>query len=277
VIFDADNLAAPDYLHWINRYLEKGYPAVQGQRTAKNLDTFYARADAAGEFFKNQTDRALPFLLGASSVISGSGMSVESKLYDRYLNSPEIATGKHRWKKMLQEDKILQNHILRKDLRIAYAKEAVVFDEKVTDAASVETQRSRWLYSYFQNLPNALGLIRRGLLRQSFNQLWFGLITIAPPLFIQLLLAGVLALSGLLFYLPVFWLMFAGGLLFIGSIPLSLYWSKAPKSVQKVFWRLPVFAWRQLKALTKLKDPNKHFKHTEHQKMISLDEVDHSR
>ncbi|PHN06229.1 hypothetical protein CRP01_11655 [Flavilitoribacter nigricans DSM 23189 = NBRC 102662] len=274
VIFDADNLAAPDYLRWINRYITLGYPAVQGQRTAKNLDTFYARADAAGEFYKNYTDRALPFRLGSSSVISGSGMSVEREAYLGYLNSPEIQDGQHLWKKMLQEDKILQNHLLRQDLRIAYAPEAVVYDEKVSDGAAVETQRSRWLYSYFQNMPNAIGLLRRGLTRLSFNQFWFGLVTIAPPLFIQLLLAGVLGLLGLIFYLPVFLMMLIGGIVFIGNIPLSLYLDNAPRSVQQVFWRLPAFAWRQLKALAKIKDPNKNFKHTEHRKMVTLDDVE---
>lgn len=276
IIFDADNLAAPDYLSWMNRYLELGHVAVQGQRTAKNLDSFYARADAAGEFYKNYTDRELPFRLGSSSVISGSGMSVERTAYLDYLHSPEIEQGKHLWKKMLQEDKILQNHLLRQGERIAYAPEAVIFDEKVSDGAAVETQRSRWLYSYFQNMPNALGLIRRGLLNFNFNQLWFGLVTIAPPLFVQLMLAGVFALLGLLFSLPVFFMMLLGGALFIGNIPLSLYLSKAPREVQRVFWRLPVFAWRQLRALAKIKDPNKNFKHTEHRKVLSLEELDQS-
>lgn len=274
VVFDADNLAAPNYLHWINRYAQLGYKAIQGQRTAKNLDTFYARADAAGEFYKNYTDRELPFRLGASAVISGSGMSVEREAYLGYLQSKEIQEGQHLWKKMLQEDKILQNHLVRQNLRIAYAPEAVLFDEKVSDGDAVETQRSRWLYSYFQNLPNALSLIRRSLKNWSFNQLWFGLVTISPPLFIQILFAGFFAILGLIFYLPVFVLMLVGGILFIGNIPLSLYLSNAPSSVRAIFWRLPAFAWRQLRALGKIKDPNKNFKHTEHQKMVSLDDLD---
>lgn len=277
VIFDADNLAAPDYLRWINRYLELGFAAVQGQRTAKNLDSFYARADAAGEFYKNYTDRELPFRLGSSAVISGSGMAVDRELYVAYLDSPEIQEGKHRWKKMLQEDKILQNFLLRRDVRIAYAAEALVYDEKVADGQAVETQRSRWLYSYFQNMPNAAGLFRSGLLRGSFNQCWFALVTIAPPLFVQILLAGILALAGLLWYWPVLVLMLAGGVIFVMNIPLSLYLVGAPREVQNVFWRLPVFAFRQLKALWKIKDPDRNFKHTEHRKMISLDDLDQSR
>jgi cellulose synthase/poly-beta-1,6-N-acetylglucosamine synthase-like glycosyltransferase len=274
IVFDADNLAAPHFLHWINRYAQLGYKAVQGQRTAKNLDTFYARADAAGEFYKNYTDRELPFRLGASSVISGSGMSVEREVYLGYLQSREIQEGQHLWKKMLQEDKILQNYLVRQNFRIAYAPEAVLFDEKVSNGEAVETQRSRWLYSYFQNIPNALGLIRRSLGNGSFNQFWFGWVAIAPPLFIQILLAGLFAILGLIFYTPVFYLMLIGGIVFVGNIPLSLYLSDAPAAVRSVFWRLPVFAWRQFRSLGKIKDPNKNFKHTEHQKMVSLDDLE---
>ena len=76
---------------------------------------------------------------------------------------------------MLQEDKILQNNLLYKDEKIVYAKNAIVFDEKVVSGDQVETQRSRWLFSYFQNLPNSSGLILKGLTRFSWNQFFFGL------------------------------------------------------------------------------------------------------
>ena len=184
VVFDADNLAHPDFLLEINKYANNGHYAIQGQRTAKNLDTIYACADATGEFYKNYIERYVPYMLGSSTVISGSGMAVETELYSAYLASPEIEIGKTQWKKMLQEDKILQNNLLYKDEKIVYAKNAIVFDEKVVSGEQVETQRSRWLFSYFQNLPNSSGLILKGLTRLSWNQFFFGLITIAPPLFI---------------------------------------------------------------------------------------------
>lgn len=275
VVFDADNLAHPDYLYWINRYAAQGHTAVQGQRTAKNLNSLYARADAAGEFYKNYTDRELPYRLGSSAVISGSGMAVRQTDYLAYLQSPEIEEGQHLWKKMLQEDKILQNHLLRRPgRRIAYAPQAVVYDEKVDSAQAVETQRSRWLYSYFQNIPNSLDLLRRGLTGFNFNQFWFGLVTIAPPLVMQVLLAGIFTLIGLLWYPLLGWLMLVGGLIFVAMIPLSLYLSQAPASVQSVFWKLPLFAWRQLRAMFKMRDPNKNFKHTEHRQVVKLEDVD---
>ncbi len=92
-----------------------------------------------GEHYKNYLERYVPYLLGGSAVISGSGMATESVLYQAYLASPEIEQGQHQWKKMLQEDKILQNFLIQQNKRIAYARNAVVYDEK--------TRAMRWKHS----------------------------------------------------------------------------------------------------------------------------------
>lgn len=273
IIFDADNVAHPDFYDVINRYANAGYTSIQGQRTAKNLDSVYACADAVGEFYKNYVERYAPYLIGGSAVISGSGMAVETTLYKSYLDSPEIEQGKHLWKKMLQEDKILQNHLLRRNEKIAYAWDAVVFDEKVSDGEAVTTQRTRWLYSYFQNMPNSLGIIRRGLLNFSFNQLYFGLVTFAPPLLVMLFLSGLLAVLGL-FVNPVVTMAFTAAFtLFFGTIFWTLYLSAAPKVIWKNLKGLPMFMFRQVLALFKMGNPNKNFKHTEHKANVKVDEL----
>lgn len=273
VVMDADNLAHPDFLKVLHSYVQQGYRSVQGQRTAKNLDSMYACADATGEFYKNYVERYVPYLIGSSAVISGSGMAVEAELYKAYLASPEIEQGKHKWKKMLQEDKILQNFLLRRKEKISYAWDAIVYDEKVSSADQVETQRSRWLYSYFQNLPNSSGLVLRGLLGLNFNQLLFGLITIAPPLFILLFSSGLMMVLGLLINPPFALLMLLGLCIFIGNIFFVLYLSKVPAEIWKALWGIPFFIWNQITALFKMGNPNKNFKHTEHNKSVSIEEV----
>jgi cellulose synthase/poly-beta-1,6-N-acetylglucosamine synthase-like glycosyltransferase len=273
VVFDGDNLAHPEFLMEINRYANFGYKSIQGQRTAKNLDTLYACADSLGEFYKNYVERYVPYMIGSSTVISGSGMAVETELYRDYLNSKEIQEGQHLWKKMLQEDKILQNHILRKNGKICYAKNALVFDEKVTTAQAVETQRARWLFSYFQNLPNSSGLLLRGLFGFRWNQFLFGLITIAPPLFILVFFSGVCFLLGW-FVQPLFsWLLLASGIVFVLTILWTLRLSNAPKEIWSALGGLPLFIFKQVTALGKMRDPNKNFKHSEHTVTVKIDDV----
>src|SRR5690606_1092837 len=89
VIFDPDNLVPAHFLTAIDSYHQAGYPAVQGRRIAKNMDATYAALDAMGEYFYDFTVRKVPFSLGSSSVIAGSGMSVRRDLYE-YSISNEV-------------------------------------------------------------------------------------------------------------------------------------------------------------------------------------------
>ncbi|MFK7809710.1 MAG: glycosyltransferase [Saprospiraceae bacterium] len=273
VVFDADNLAHPDFLVEINQYANNGHRAIQGQRTAKNLDTSYACADATGEFYKNYVDRYAPYLIGSSAVISGSGMAVETNLYWEYLRSPEIEQGKEKWKKMLQEDKILQNFLLSKFEKISYAWDAIVYDEKVVSGEQVETQRGRWLYSYFQNLPNSSGHVVKGLLGLSWNRFFFGLVTINLPLFILLFLSFATAVLGLLFSWKMTLLLLSSMGIFCFTILWTLKLSKAPKEIWNTLYSLPAFAMRQVTALFKMGNPNKNFKESKHTRNYSIDEV----
>ena len=273
VIWDADNLAHPHFLETVNQYANLGYKAIQGQRTAKNLDTMMAAADSLGEFYKNYVERQVPPLLGSSTVISGSGMAVEQELYESYLYGEEITKGKELWKKMMQEDKILQNHILRAGEQIVYAKDALCYDEKVTSANEVETQRSRWLFSYFQNIPNSTGFILRGLFTFNWNKLFFGLVTASLPLFI------LIGTSGLMFLLSLMidWRISAAFVLaisiFIGNIFFCLYLSNVPSMVWSAVRAIPTFVLRQFMGLFKMFNPNKNFKHSEHKVAVSIDEI----
>ena len=281
VVFDADNLAHPRMLEELNQYARAGYLAIQGQRTAKNIDTPIAAADAVGEFYKNFIERYGAYRIGSSAVISGSGMAVERELYWAYLMGPDISAGKDKWKKMLQEDKILQNFLLRENHRIAYAWNAIVFDEKVSDAESVETQRSRWLYSYFQNIPNSLGILRRSLFNLSWNQGLFGLVTIAPPLFIHVALSGLLAVlslvAGWFGESPALIWTGLGLILALNIFVLNLLWtlklSRVPSALWANLYGVPLFVISQARALVKMRDPNKNFKHTEHKVKVSIDEL----
>lgn len=273
VIFDADNLAHPLFLQEINRYLQAGFLCVQGRRTAKNLNSTYAALDSLGEHYKNYIERYVPYLLGGSAVISGSGMATETALYQAYLNAPEIQLGQHQWKKMLQEDKILQNFLVRRKVRIAFARDAVVFDEKVSSGAAVETQRSRWLFSYFQNLPNSGGIFLRGLLGANWMLLYFGFVTMVLPMFIQVALAALWALIAL-FFMPFWAIALALALLvFSANVYWTLYLDRAPAAVLAAARKAPWFVLRQLTGLFKMGNPNKHFKHTEHQHHVRVEEL----
>src|SRR5690606_37180046 len=74
-IIDSDNLVDSEYLNELNVFFASGYNAVQGVRTAKNLNTTFACLDEAGDIYYRLIDRNLLFQAGSSSALSGSGMA----------------------------------------------------------------------------------------------------------------------------------------------------------------------------------------------------------
>lgn len=274
VVFDADNLAAPDFLMEMNRYIQQGYRIVQGKRTAKNLDTIYACADATGEIYKNYIERYVPYLLGSSATIAGSGMAVETGLLKEFLYSPEIIQLLKDGRVIVAEDKKLQNFLLNRQQVIAFAAEAVVYDEKVKAAAQVKRQRTRWLYAYFQNIPQAARLTVGGIGGFNRNLVIAGIFSLIPPLFILLFGSVLLALinCGLLDG-GWFMVMILGIVFFIGNIFWVLWLNNAPRQIWQALWGLPLFIIYQMLALFHIKQASKNFMHTQHSATVGIDQV----
>lgn len=292
VVFDPDNLAAPDFLTVLNSYLAAGYSAVQGKRVAKNLHTRYAAADALGEIYKNYIERYVPFVLGSSATIAGSGMAVATPLFAAFLDSPQIMQPIKSNEVIPAEDKLLQNFLIESGLQIAFAPNAVLYDEKVSTGGQVRRQRTRWLYAYFENTGQSLHHIFAGLTQANIPRLIFGLLSVIPPLFLLLGINLLLCLTdlGLVFIphlpyvivpnvLPSFWplgLFVAQVLcicLFAGNVIWVLYLDKAPREVWQALTGLPAFIGYQILAMTGIRKAKKDFLTTQHTQQVSIEDV----
>ncbi len=274
VVFDPDNLATPDFLSKLDGALRAGFDAVQGRRAAKNLDTPYAAADAAGELYKNYIEREAPTRLGASATVAGSGMAVRTEAFDAWLASPRIAGPLASGTVIPAEDKILQHFFFASGRRIPFRWDAVLYDEKVEAGEQVTRQRTRWTWSWVENVPYALGLVGRGLGRADRNALLMGLYGLVPPLFL-LALGSALAFAVALWLSPGWALVLAAaGLVFAANILLSLRWAGAPPAVWKRLYGLPLFAARQVLSLAGLGKARKDFLVTEKRKAMRLEDVE---
>jgi len=269
VIFDPDNLAHPDFLLEINRYFQQGFKAVQGKRTAKNLDSIYACLDAVGEYYYNHTQRLVPFLLGSSAPIAGSGMAIDCQIYKTSLVQLESSTEGI----IIAEDKQLQIDLLKKNLRIAYAKNAIVFDEKVTSGYQVERQRTRWLSSYFKHLNEAISLIFTGIRNFNFNQFYFGIVTSIPPMIVTILATIIFLIFDILISKALFVITLISLFVFVFTFLLVLALNKVEKEIWKSLWGVFFFAFNQISALLKLKKSKIDFMVTSHTKYLTIDEV----
>lgn len=262
VVLDADNVMATDFLTKVNAAFEEDFMAVQGHRTAKNVDTSLAVLDAASEEINNHIFRKGHRVLGLSSAIIGSGMAFRYGFFKNMMAGVTAIGG---------FDKEIELHMLKNGYTIEYLDDALVYDEKVQKAEVFSNQRRRWLsaqFHYFTKdfLSALIALITKGNVDYFDKALQF----IQPP---RVLLLGADFLLAFVFIilnvstnssalLSMGWLALAGActMTFAFSVPAS-FWNK---STLKAMSTLPKGMLLMLGSLLKIKGANKQFIHTQH-------------
>lgn len=266
VVLDADNIMAADFLQKINAAFDGNYMAVQGHRTAKNVNNSWAILDAISEEINNNIFRKGHRVLGLSSAIIGSGMAFKYD-YFKSLMSTVTAVGGF--------DKEIELKMLKAGYTIAYLEDAVVYDEKVQKADVFGNQRRRWLSAqlhYFRKdfLTASGHLITKGNIDYFDKAIQF----IQPP---RILLLGAVTLSAALFLtinhfigdtlFASAWIMLAIAcfLSFLFSVPRSFYNAGTLKAVLS----LPKGMLMMLLSLLRIKGANQKFIHTKHTATVS--------
>jgi cellulose synthase/poly-beta-1,6-N-acetylglucosamine synthase-like glycosyltransferase len=263
-ILDADNLVHPAFFETVNRYFQKGFEVVQCDFKPKNKDTDFARMDAVGDTFNFFMDREARMEVGLSAAIWGSGISMKLALYQE-ISFENVVGG---------FDKLLQAHLVARTKQIAFAKDAVLYDEKITAGTALQQQRTRWINAHFKYMPLAAKALMKGVLSANFNLLYYGYVNMRPPLF---LLAG----SAVLFAAANIWLnpfhslcwLIALFLFFAAFAAIVFLKNENKQGMQRTLLMLPAFAWRQALALLKIKKAGKSFLPTTHNKVVFIHEL----
>ncbi len=255
-IIDSDNLVHPAYINELNHFFDQGYLAVQGLRSAKNINTVYAALDAARDIYYHFYDGKVLFSVGSSATLAGSGMAFTIKLYKNCLAHLDIVGAGF--------DKILQKQIVDKGYRIAFAEHAIVYDEKTADSNQLINQRARWINTWFKYFSFGFSLFAKGITTFSWNQLLFGLVLLRPPLFIFLLLSICFFIVNLIFYPFIALLWFCAILLFVIGFLLSLLLNKTDPKIYRSLWGIPKFIYFQLLSLIQVSNANKRSVATKH-------------
>jgi len=262
VVLDADNLMATDFLKKINAAYVEGFTAIQGHRTAKNMNNSWAILDAISEEINNNIFRKGHRVLGLSSAIIGSGMAFNYN-YFKSLMATATAVGGF--------DKEIELKMLKAGHKIAYLDDALVFDEKVQKADVFGNQRRRWLSAqlhYFrQDFLNALKhLFLKGNIDYFDKAIQF----IQPP---RILLLGAVLILGVSFvaanYLVLNEQVFSTSWFFIGTACILSFLFSVPRSFYnlntlRALISLPKGMLMMLVSLLKIKGANKKFIHTKH-------------
>ncbi len=262
VVLDADNVMAKDFLSKVNASFEKEILAVQGHRTAKNMNTSLAILDAVSEEINNHIFRKGHRVLGLSSAIIGSGMAFKYDFFKEMMASVKAVGG---------FDKEIELKLLKSKHKIEYLDDAYVFDEKVQKAEVFSNQRRRWLSAQFHYFrQDFLKALRDLLLKGNIDYFDKAIQFIQPP---RVLLLGAVVFFGILFtvvnlliYNLIFYslawmaLIIVCILSFLFSIPASFYNKRTAIAVLS----LPKGMLLMLGSLLKIKGANKKFIHTQH-------------
>lgn len=264
-IIDSDNLVHPDYLKELDPFFSAGYKAVQGVRAAKNYDNTYSKLDAINELYYLFCDRKVLFGIGSSCMLSGSGMAFTTTLYKECLGDLKTSGAGF--------DKVLQMRIVSKKNTIAFAEKSIVYDEKTSSTDQLVKQRARWINTWFRFFSFGLQLIKKGIFNFNLNQFLFGFVLVRPPLFMLVMLLGILFLANV-FLNPVLALIWiALMLIFIAGFLFALKIMKAPKILYQALLHIPAFMFYQVLSLLKAKKANQLSVATVHQHHKKVEEV----
>jgi cellulose synthase/poly-beta-1,6-N-acetylglucosamine synthase-like glycosyltransferase len=264
-IIDSDNLAHPEYLNQLNRYFLDGYLAVQGVRKAKNLNSLYACLDAAQDIYYHFYDREILFSIGSSSTLAGSGMAFQANYYRDFLKQFDI--------KGAGFDKLLQIQILKGNHRIAFARDAIIYDEKTSRSDQLVKQRARWFNTWFKYAGMGVNLLGQGIFNLNKNQFIFALMFLRPPLFLVLFTSVLILILNFFVDIVLVYYWAIGFFLFLTAFFIAMIHSKANKKIYKSLVAIPLFMFYQMLSLLKIKKANKISVATQHFHTTSINDL----
>lgn len=160
-VFDADNILADDYIEQMNRTFSEGHDIVTSYRNSKNYGDNWISA-GYGLWFLRES-RYLNYarhLLGVSCAVSGTG----------FLFSRCVAEEIGEWPfHMLTEDIEFSVDQIVKGRKVAFCREAELFDEQPVRFSQSWRQRMRWAKGYLQVLKGYGGELIKGTLHGNFS------------------------------------------------------------------------------------------------------------
>lgn len=160
-VFDADNILSDDYIEQMNRTFSEGHDIITSYRNSKNYGDNWISA-GYGLWFLRES-RYLNYarhLLGSSCAVSGTG----------FLFSRRVAEEIGEWPfHMLTEDIEFSVDQIVKGRKIAFCKDAEVFDEQPVRFSQSWWQRMRWAKGYMQVLQGYGWKLLQGAAHGNFS------------------------------------------------------------------------------------------------------------
>lgn len=278
VMFDADNLAAPNFLNEMNNDLCSGARVIQGYIDTKNPeDSWITASYGVSYWYINRLWQLSRSNLNMANFLGGTGMCFETNLLK------EIGWGAT----SLVED---LEFTMRSVMRGVYPKfnyDAKVFDEKPLTFKASARQRLRWMQGHFTVARRYFfPLLWRAIKERSLVKLDLALYGVNVYIvLLTFLLTAIIWVDSSFFdgpnianlygYLPL-WLSFTAIAANVFTFMIAMVLEKV--KYKKVYLYLVLFpiyllSWYPITVYAFFTQNNKQWSHTEHTRVVRLEEV----
>lgn len=277
-IFDADNIVSSNFLTEMNKQFCNGHEVVQGYIDSKNpFDSWITSSYSLAFWLSNRTFQLPRHNLGLSCGLSGTGSSISVELLK------EIGWGAT----CLTEDLEFTMKLALNGKKVAWAHNAVVYDEKPLTLKQSWNQRKRWMQGHADCanrflIPLFLKAFKDSdlvafdcaiYLFQPIRFVFIGLITIT--MWIQAIFPESPFYSLRLVFPEIIWYIFVVLQFFYGPLVI-LAEKKFSLKVIQGFILYPIYCltWVPITIQGFLTKSNKNWSHTEHTREISIKELE---
>lgn len=179
VVFDADNVAEPNFLTEINKTYSMGYDVVTGYRNASNYGESW-RAAGQGMFFLRESRVLNParMYLGANTYVMGTGFLFSSEVCRRFGGWPFH---------LLTEDGEFTMQNVVSGIKTGYSGTAMFYDEQATSPRVCWSQRLRWCKGGIQIWKKYRKDLLRGIFSKRILSFWDMMMSFNAAYFLTML------------------------------------------------------------------------------------------
>lgn len=278
VMFDADNLAAKDFLLEMNEKLMTGSRVVQGYLDTKNPnDSWISMSMAISYYFTNRMWQLARYNLGLANALGGTGICIDTALLK------EMGWGAH----SLTEDVEFTARCVERGIYPTWAHNARVYDEKPNTLKASYNQRLRWMQGHFDCASRYFWpLLGKSIKNRNWAMLDAALYLFQPMRLLIIFLTSVILYLQLVMpswwavtdiqrvLLPTEYWVLINAMLY-AQLPLSMFLEKANWRAYVALIIYPVFllTWFPITLVAFFTKNNKTWSHTQHNRAIRLDEL----
>lgn len=274
-IFDADNLVHKDFLLHMNKRLLQGYKVVQGYIESKNSSDTWITANYSINFWIGNRVCQLPrSYIGLSCYLMGTGSVISADILQRIGWNPSCLT----------EDLEFTLKLILSGTKVAWAHDAITYDERPVGFMQSIRQRIRWLQGQSYCICRYMkALIVRAATKRdrvAFDAVMY----ILQPFFI--VLQQIILLVSTLYAIPVLlqsrsYMVFhfsfdpKNFLLFVLPFIIIFFEGKLFSKVTFYIITVPIFSytWVYVTVVGFLKRNHKEWVHTKHTRIMTIDEM----